>query len=190
MTVVLDNTVPEKYDDRNANSFFGKISWYNRPISYTENESIVWEGTIKNLTINEKAGTITVVSSNIIRDMSKTICDGDYSGVVPAEAIFNIITDTSGLNYSEDYIDLDSYYRVKAIQEAGSAEVKCSFSSSQNQNVLSVISELNRISQMFTYVVNNRVYFYQWQPWEGQTGVRIYDHNIIAGSYNQYYDDK
>lgn len=190
MDIILDNTDPSLYDDRYVGAFFYAADWYNAPAEVYEDEQLIWKGRMKNLSVNEKDNTLTVETANVIRDMANTPCVINSTGnVTPAELAYTILTDPSYMALTDDDLVMGGYNLAIAIQDAASVYARCVYTIEDNQNVLPVIGELCRITQMHLFSLNNRIYLYQWQKWDGILGTRIFDYNVIPGTYSHKYID-
>lgn len=185
MDIVLDNSDPSKYDDRVAASLFYGMNWYNKEALIYDGADIIWKGRIKNITLNEKTAEVTISTNNLFRDMADMPCVySSNSDISWAQIILNILYLPEYMNLSPSDLLLSGFYNAIAIQNANSAYGRINYTRKDDKKVLAVLNEICRITQCHMYSVDSKIGFYQWQQWDGATGIPIFSRKVIAGSYS------
>lgn len=187
MDIVLDNT-DSTYSDVNPESIFYGVDWVNKEVTVFDTilNRYTWKGRIKNIIQNDGDRTVTVRTANYVRDLVDVTCVYSASGITPAEAIYEILTDLIGV--TDDYIRIGGFDDAIAIQTAAGATISITFTADDNRSCMNVIQELLRISHCILYTVNNILCLWQWREWDGILGTRVDDSVIIPGTFKSEYD--
>jgi len=188
MDITIDNSNPQKYDDRYEGSLFYGVDWYNAPAVITDGDEVIWNGRIKNITLDERSRSLTITTTNFIKDMADTPCiissDNDITW---AELILIILQLNGYMELSSADLLLSSFTSAIAYQETVQAYGKINFTRNDNKNVLPVLDEICRMTQCHIYSQNNRIGLFQWTAWDGKIGYSIDENNMLAGSYKHYF---
>jgi hypothetical protein len=187
-----------RFDDRqNTNGFFKDYDWYNAiTVIYDKDLSeILWEGRIKKIDLSDKDKSITLEIHDYIQDMIDTNCVISRSGVTVSEAIYAILTDPDYLNIPSNRIIESDFFLASSIQSGQLIDIN--FEKENGQKCISVIEELVRISNSHIYIKNNKIGYWVWRKYGGETGIALQKRDLIEDSYshstsadeiiNQYY---
>ena len=148
--------------------------YYNKPCQVYDTELGIytWQGRIKAVVSDDRNKTVTVKSSNFVRDMVDTVLEYVSSAAVtPAERIHYILATV--LEIDSSFIQYGGFADAIAIQDAASVYCDMNYDKEANVTCLTAIEELLRITSCHLYTIDNIIRFWQWRAWAGQVGTII-----------------
>jgi len=187
--IELSNT-DYTYDDRQGtDGFFEDTTWYNYVVTIydNENDELIWEGRLKKIQIDDSKRVVKLTVSDYIQDLVDTVCIINLTNVTVAEAIRTILIDPDRLNIPEDKL-IASGFDI-GISRQQNRKIDITYTSTDNQQCISVLEELCRISGSHLYMRDNKIGYWAWTQYDGILGTPIYDSDILPGSYSQETDD-
>jgi hypothetical protein len=187
------NNINQEYDDRVSGSLFYGADYIGWPVDVYDSEKNIylWRGKLRLLEKNDNQEAI-ITTTNYKQSLANITCvyDSSAANETPAESIYNLLTDPDQGNISPDDIIFEGFQNAIVIQQANNAYAVVVYTIDDNVNILTVISELCRISQCGLYEINNHIGLYQWEQYSGEIGIEITAADIIAKSYKDIDDDE
>lgn len=193
ISLTLDNTDIDSYDDRQAGSLFYGADFYNWIVKLYDSavERDVFTGNLKNISITDGDGTLEIEVGSIIEDLSKKKCVyTNASNKTPAEIIYELLTGSANGNIAAASIIYGGFQNAINIQDANSVYVNVAYTLADNKYIMNVINELLRITQCHLYTYQNLIYMYQWQAYAGALGIIVNEHQVLSGTYKHYYSEE
>lgn len=194
MKIILDNTDTSVFSPYVAGSLFFGADWNNQPVTIYDTELgiFIWKGRIKNVRESWKNNTVTVDTTNWVRDLADTNCTyTDTGSTTLSEHCLNILTDPDLLDLDDDSIAFNGFTHATNIQDAASVYCSVNYTKGKNKKCLTVIKELCRIGQMDIYTdKNNKVSLKQWEAYDGIHGTIINGDGLKSKTFESWYDEK
>lgn len=191
-TITINNVDRSVYDDRYSNSLFYAGDWYNWTIQQydTELKTVIWNGRLKNIEVDDNAGSIVLETVNYVRELADTNCIISVTDKTPADIALDVLTDPVYLAIPETFINRWGFQQASGIFTENSVLMRAEYTQDSNIKCISVLEEICRITQSYIYPVNNIIQFYHWQPWDGQIGTAVDTQHVIPKSYKHGFDDE
>lgn len=186
ITLINDGS---EYDERIYGSMFHQVNYINWEVSVYDDDiqMTIWQGRLKEYSLEDKSRTVKITSSDYVRDIVDTNCIAVYSGITPAEVIYKILTNPTGLNIPSSKIVLGGFEEAKAIQ--ANQTITTNYIASDNVKCIDVIRTLCQYCNCLLYTVNNLIIMYQDRMYTGELGTPVGEEDVLPGSYKQWGDD-
>ena len=191
--VVLNNT-EGTYDDDDSDSIFYGDDWYNSIITIKDDDDLViWNGRLKNITKKDKNKKITLLSKNFIQEIIDTECKiskGSSTDITVSEMIYWLLTEIVGVPKTS--IRKKGFEDGESLQEANDVFVRLSFDPEKTESMScsNIIKSLCRMTSSYIYVQDNIIHYNQPQDYDGTLGEILKEDEIIQKTFETKFNDK
>lgn len=190
-TLDIDIINNQQYDDDVPGALFYGNEWYNSVCTIIDDTGeYIWKGRVKNIYKNIKNKTITIKTTNYVKDIIDTVCDlqmGSAGNVTPAEIIYTLLLDV--VKIPEINLRKKTFDDAAALQRNNSGYIQISYQTQDNVKCGTVIQEILKITCSDLYVSNDIVYYKQWQPYNGELGELLKESDILNTTLTSEYND-